>query len=114
MIFKKSKFELIFWLKNLFKYKHGYAKNCTGKNLKKCPVCATPWPNIEKTPTEKYLESINYYQKYKKVIIDDNILEIPEGINGEELINIAKILKPEYDILTKGKAEEEVRKRGAL
>ena len=54
MILQKLKFELVFWLENLFKYKHGYAKNCTGKNAKKCPVCTTPWPKIEKTPTKKY------------------------------------------------------------
>ena len=31
--------------------------------------------------------------------------------HSNELINIAKILKPEYDILTKGKTKEEVQKR---
>lgn len=126
---KRIKFEIFFWLDNLFKYKHGYAKNCTGKNAKKCPVCSTPWPNSEKTPTEKYLESINYYNKYRLVLFPSNkgdglshvggvyeggYLNLPEGINKEELINIAKILKLQYDILTKGTAEEEVKKRGAL
>ena len=114
MIIKKIKFKLLFLFKNLFKYKHGYSKNCTGKKKKKCPVCSTPWLILEKTPTEKYLKSINYYSKYVTVYREDGILYMPKGISGEELINIAKLLKPEYDILTRGKAEEEVKKRGAL
>jgi len=67
-----------------------------------------------KNSYKKYLESINYYDNYIQVIRDDVILEMPKGINGEELIKIAKILKPEYDILTKGTGEQEVQKRGAL
>ena len=101
----------IFWFKNLFKYKHGYAKNCLYKN--NCPVCRTPWPIKSQTPTEKYLQSINYYNKYMKVYKNNFILNMPKGMSGEELIKIANILKPEYDILTKGKSEQEIIKRGA-
>jgi hypothetical protein len=114
MILQKLKFELSFWFKNLFKYKHGYAKNCLGEKSKKCPVCSTPWPIIKKTPTEKYLESINYHTKYIKVIRNDGILEMPKGVTGEEMKKIAQILKPEYDILTKGKGQDEAKRIGAL
>lgn len=129
MILRKLKFEIIFWFQNLFKYKHAYSKNCTGKKSKKCPVCRTPWPIIDKTPTEKYLDSINYHDNYRSVYFSSNendglshvggifkggYLELPKGITGEELISIAKKLKAEYDTLTKGKAEEEIKKRGAL
>lgn len=115
MILKKLKFEVKFWFENLFKYKHGHAKNCIGKKAQKCPVCKTPWPIIEKTPTRKYLESIDYYNKYKTIYKDDGrIMYMPKGLTGEELIEIAKKLKPEYDILTRGTGEEELKKRGAL
>lgn len=104
------------WLKtisNLFKNKnqHGFARYCLSG---KCEICKTPWPKIPKTFTEEYLESINYYDNYVKITIDKNILYMPKGLTGEEIINIAKILKPKYDILSKGKSEEEVAKRGAL
>lgn len=121
MIFQK--------FKNLFKHKHGYAKNCIGKNAKKCPVCSTPWPEKVKTPIESYLESIGYYNDYILIyfptnngdglhnvggIFDGGYLDLPRGISGEKLLEIAKKLKPEYDLITKGTAEEEVKKRGAL
>lgn len=122
-------YEFNFWLKNIFEYKHGYAKNCIGKKSKKCPVCSTPWPKIQKNPTQKYLESINYRIKYRQVWFDSNendglthigrffkggFLTLPEGITGEEMKKIAQILKPEYDILTKGKGQEEAKRIGAL
>lgn len=121
MIFQK--------LKNLFKYEHGYTKNCTGKNFKKCPVCSTPWPKKNETPTEKYLKSINYYDKYEFIYFPPNngdglehvggifyggYLNLPKGMKGNELLEIALKLKSEYNLITKNTAEEEVRKRGAL
>jgi hypothetical protein len=129
MILKRLRFEIKFWFENLFKYKHGYAKNCTGKKSKKCPVCNTPWPIIKKTPTRKYLESIDYYNNYRTIYFPSNendglshvggiykggYLEFPKGMNDQELIEITKKLKPEYDILTKGTGEKELKKRGAL
>lgn len=107
---------------------HGFASYC--QDIKSgCHVCKTPWPIKEKTPTEIYLESINYYSKYELQFHPSNendglghvgeyfsggYLNLPKGINGQALIDIAKILKLEYDILTKGTAEQELRKRGAL
>lgn len=122
-------YEFIFFLKNLFKYKHGYAKNCLGKKSKKCPVCSTPWPKIQKNPTQKYLESINYHIKYRRVWFCSNenyglsniegsfkggFLNLPEGVTGEEMKKIVQILKPEYDILTKGKGEQEAKRIATL
>lgn len=99
------------FLKKIFKQIHGYEKYCGSG---KCKICNTPWPKIKKTFTEKYLESINYYNNYIEIIKDKHTLIMPKGINGQELIEISKILKPKYDILTKGKSEQEIIKRGAL
>ena len=106
---------------------HGFAKFC--QDIKSgCHICKTPWPIKEKTPIEMYLESIGYYNRYELRFYPSNkddglsniggyfsggYLNLPKGMNGSELIDIAKILKPEYDILTKGTAEQEVNKRGA-
>lgn len=129
MVLNKYKIAISLWLENIFKYKHGYSKNCSVNKSKKCSVCKTPWPKLNKTITEKYLESINYYDRYEWVyfppnkgdglsyvggIFEGGYLRLPKGMTGEELINIAKLLKPQYDSLTKGKGEEEVKKRGAL
>jgi hypothetical protein len=136
MISQKLKFKLQriiyefnFWFKNVLKYKHGYAKNCLGKKSKKCPVCSTPWPKLQKNPTQKYLESINYYSKYIQVwrpsnegdglnhiggVFKGGFLNLPQGITGEEMKKIAQILKPEYDILTKGTCQEESKRIAAL
>lgn len=94
---KRYKIEIDLFLKNIFKYKHGY-NNCIKKRFK-CPVCKTPWPEIKKTPTKKYLESIGYYNKFTKVKLEEHILIMPKGMSGKELIDLANRLKPEYDIL---------------
>lgn len=121
MIFQK--------LKIFFKYKHGYSKNCLGEKAKKCPVCSTPWPKKEKTPTDSYLESIGYYNNYVFIYFPPNdkdglsrvggiflggYLNLPKGMSGENLLKIAKDLKPAYDLITKKTAEEEIKRRGAL
>lgn len=82
------------------------------------------------TPIRKYLEKINYYQKYRNVYFPPNdddglssiygkfkggFLTLPEGLSGEELIKIRNALKEEYKTHEKGNDPiEECKKRGAL
>jgi len=97
--FNIYKINFIFYIKNLFKYKHGYAKNCPSK---KCPVCNTPWPKLEKTPIQKYLDSIGYYDKYSDIFRDDGkILKMPKGMKGQEILDIAKSINISYTINNK-------------
>lgn len=104
-------------ISNLFnkKNQHGFKKYCLSG---KCNICQTPWPKIEKTITEKYLDSIEYYSKY--TIIWENskyykgYLAFPKGLSGREILSIAEKLKPEYTKLIKGDLEEESKKIAKL
>lgn len=105
---------------------HGYKKYCTSG---KCKVCNTTRPKLDKTITEKYLESIDYYSKYIEIYFPSNkgdglghiygtftggYLNLPKGFSGKELLDIAEILKPQYNKLIKGDLEEESRKIAIL
>lgn len=129
MVLNRCKFQIVLWFKNFLKYNHGYSKYCMGKRARKCVVCSTPWPEKQKTPTERYLESVGYYDKYIKIYFPPNdgdgltevggifrggYLDLPEGISGEEILKIARDLKYEYNLITKGTGEEEIKRRGAL
>lgn len=108
------------------KNQHGFTKYCSSG---KCKVCKTPWPKINKTITKKYLESIDYYSKYREVYFPPNkgdgleyvggiftggYLSLPKGISGKELLDIAEMLKSQYNKLIKGDPEEESRKIAIL
>ena len=108
------------------KNQHGFSKYCLSN---KCKVCQTPWPNKQKTFTEEYLESINYYDNHDKVFFPSNkgdglehvggvfnggYLIIPKGMTGKEILNIAEKLKPSYTKLVKGNIEEESKKIAKL
>lgn len=115
-------------ISNLFnkKNQHGFKKYCLSG---KCNICQTPWPNITKTFGEQYLESIDYYSKYREVYFPSNKgdglkhiggifkggnLVLPSGMSGKEILDIAQILKPQYNRLIKGDPEEESKKIAEL
>lgn len=108
------------------KNQHGFGKYCLSG---RCKVCQTPWPKPEETFTKRYLESVNYYSKYRKVYFPSNkgdglehvggiftggYLTLPQGMSGKEILDIAETLKPQYNKLIKGDPEEESRKIAIL
>jgi len=109
------------------KNQHAFGKYCLSN---KCKVCKTPWPNKkQKTFTEEYLESIKYYDNYRKVLFPSNkedgleevggvfnggYLILPEGMTGKEILDIAEKLKPKYTKLVRGNIEEESKRIAKL
>jgi len=86
------------------------------------------WPKWIKTPTEKYLESIGYYNEYIDVWSEPSCeslndlygkwpggyIRLPKGITGEKLATIRKSLSADYKALEgKNSPEAEARKTGA-
>jgi len=79
------------------------------------------WSKWAKTPTEKYLESIGYYNEFIEVWSEPSCESLEElygkwpggyitmlkGIKGDELISIRKSLSAEY-MLLEGKNSPEV------
>jgi hypothetical protein len=96
----KYKINILFFIKHIFEYKHAHKDKCSGANIKKCPVCSTPWPVLNKTPIQKYLESINYYKEYQDIFDPESqrLLSLPKGMKGEEILSIAKSLNLKYTL----------------
>ena len=97
-------------LKIIFNLEHGSNRACPKWLFFSCPVCKTKFPNKNKTFTEKYLESIDYYNKYTEIYFPscnslDNIygnwaggyIKLPKGMSGIEIMKISSLLKPQYN-----------------
>lgn len=71
-------------------------------------MLASNWPSD--SPMIRRLAAVGYYGKYAKASWGGLV---PQGMNGAELLRLAKESEPEYRKICRGDPAEEVKKRGA-